>query len=114
VATAERFSRVKYAVASRVTLGASLVELSKQEEAVQHLRRAVADAEQLGHPPSIWTASAALARALERAGDDDAAEEATAVARSRVEGFAAGLSPTRRERFLASPYLEASFTAARR
>jgi class 3 adenylate cyclase/tetratricopeptide (TPR) repeat protein len=113
VETAEKFLRVKYAVASRVTLGNALVSLGRAYEAVEHLRRAVADGHELGHPPSIWKASAAFARALERTGDDSAAEAAARTARETVEAFAAGLSPTRRERFLASPFLDAALAAER-
>jgi class 3 adenylate cyclase/tetratricopeptide (TPR) repeat protein len=109
---AERFRRLKYVAASRVTLGAALVELARAGEAVEHLRRALAESQQLAHPPSIWTAAATLARALERAGDDDGAEAAATLGRGTIATFAGGLSPARRDRFLASPYLEPSITPA--
>jgi len=109
---AERFRRLKYVAASRVTLGAALVELGRAGEAVEHLRRALAESQQLAHPPSIWTAAATLTRALERAGDDDGAEAAATVGRGTIATFAGGLSPARRDRFLASPYLEPSITPA--
>jgi len=109
---ADRFRRPKYVAASRVTLGAALVELGRVGEAVEHLRRALAESQQLAHPPSIWTAAATLARALERADDDDGAEAASTVARGTIATFAGGLSPARRDRFLASPYLEPSITPA--
>jgi tetratricopeptide (TPR) repeat protein len=105
---AERFRRLKYVAASRTTIGAALVELGRGPEAVDALRRALADSQQLAHPPTIWTAASTLSRALERTGDDDAASEAAALARTTLETFAAGLSPERRERFLGSPYLPAA------
>jgi hypothetical protein len=44
---------------------------------------------------------------------DDGADEAHGLARRALDQFAAALSETRRERFLASPYLEAEITLAR-
>ncbi|MGH3133909.1 MAG: AAA family ATPase, partial [Gaiellaceae bacterium] len=108
IETAERYRRLKYVTASRVTFGAALLELGRSDEAVAALRRAVVESQQLRHPPSIWTAAAMLARVLERTGDDAGAHDAATLARSTLDDFAAGLSPPRRERFLASPHLEAS------
>jgi hypothetical protein len=51
-----------------------------------------------------------LARVLERTGDDTGAENANALARTTLDTFAAGLSAGRRERFLASPFLDAALT----
>jgi class 3 adenylate cyclase/tetratricopeptide (TPR) repeat protein len=105
---AESFSRRKYVAASRLTLGRALQALGRTDDAVAALRQALEEAQALSHPPSIWPAAAALAVSLEQAGDDDGAEEAAGVARDTLDAFAAGLSATRRERFLASPYLRAS------
>jgi tetratricopeptide (TPR) repeat protein len=109
---AERFRRLKYVAASRITLGAALLELGRPADALEHFRRALAETQQLAHPPSIWSAAAAFGRALERAGDDDGAEAAATVARRTLATFANDLSPARRERFLASPHLEPSITLA--
>ena len=109
---AERFRRLKYVAASRLTLGAALLELGRSEDAAEHLRRALAESQQLAHPPSIWSAAAILGRALERTGDDEGAEASATEARTTVEAFAKGLSPIRRDLFLASSHLEASLSAA--
>jgi class 3 adenylate cyclase/tetratricopeptide (TPR) repeat protein len=106
IAEAERYPRAKYVQASRRTLGRALHALGQADDAISELRRALQGAEQLAHPPAIWTTAAALARALADAGDDDGANEAAELARRTLDDFAAGLSETRRERFLASPYLE--------
>jgi hypothetical protein len=83
------------------------------DEAIAEFDRALASAQALAHPPSIWTAAAELARARADAGRDDRAQEAAELARSTLGSFAAGLSETRRERFLASPYLEADVAVGR-
>jgi class 3 adenylate cyclase/tetratricopeptide (TPR) repeat protein len=113
IAEAERYPRAKYVQASRLTLGRALHALGQADQAVSELREALEGAEQLGHPPAIWSTAAALARALSDSGDDNAAEEAARLARRTLDDFAAGLSETRRERFLASPYLEADIAAIR-
>ena len=104
---AERFRRLKYVAASRTTLGAALLRLDRPNDAAEQLRQALAESEELSHPPSIWTTAAILAGALDRAGDEDGAEVAAGVARGTVETFARGLSAPRRQRFLAAPHLEA-------
>jgi class 3 adenylate cyclase/tetratricopeptide (TPR) repeat protein len=104
---AKRFRRLKYVAASRTTLGATLLRLDRPHDAGEQLRQALAESENLSHPPSIWAAAAVLAHALGRASDDDGAEAAAGVARSTIETFARGLSVPRRERFLAAPHLEA-------
>jgi tetratricopeptide (TPR) repeat protein len=104
---AKRFGRLKYVATSRTTLGAALLKLDRPHDAAEQLRQALADAEDLSHPPSIWTAAAILARALEQAGDDDGADVAAGNVRRVVETFADGLSVPRRQRFLAAPHLEA-------
>ncbi|HXF98696.1 MAG TPA: adenylate/guanylate cyclase domain-containing protein [Gaiellaceae bacterium] len=112
LAEAERYRRRKYIAASRLVLGQALHAL-RHAQARDELRRALQDAQALGHPPSLWTAATALARALADAGDDEGAEGAAALARETVDAFAAGLSATRRERFLASPHLEAALALSR-
>jgi class 3 adenylate cyclase/tetratricopeptide (TPR) repeat protein len=113
LATAERYRRRKYVQASQLTLGRALAALGRPEEAIAELEGALAGAQALAHPPSIWSAAAALARARLAAGRDDGAEEAAELARTTLDGFVARLSATRRERFLASPYLEADIAVAR-
>ncbi|HXG76555.1 MAG TPA: adenylate/guanylate cyclase domain-containing protein [Gaiellaceae bacterium] len=103
---AQRYQRRKYVAASRALLGRALLELGRAPEAVATLRTALAAAQELRHPQSVWPVAGALARALERAGDDAGAEEALGVARASLDDFAAGLTDDRRARFLASPHLE--------
>jgi len=100
LARAERHARRKYVVASRLTLGSALLGLSRHTEAVQALRRALEDAERLGHPPSIARAAGLLAQALLAARDEDAAGDAYRRARETIESFCAGLSEERHEQFL--------------
>ncbi len=113
LATAERYRRRKYVQASRLSLGRALHELGRIEDALVELGRALPDAQELAHPPTVWSTAVALARARAHAGDDEGAEEANGVARGALDGFAAGLSETRRERFLASSHLEAELATAR-
>jgi tetratricopeptide (TPR) repeat protein len=113
IVEAERYERRKYAQASRATLGRALHALGRPDDAVVELRDAVRRAEELIHPPAVWSSAAALARALADTGDDTAADEAAAAARRALVAFAAGLSETRRERFLASPYVEQEIALAR-
>jgi predicted Zn-dependent protease len=110
VATAERYRRRKYVQASRLSLGRALHNLGRIDEALAELGRALPGAQELAHPPTIWGTAVALARVRAHAGDDDGADEAHGLARGALDQFAAGLSETRRERFLASPYLEAEIT----
>jgi class 3 adenylate cyclase/tetratricopeptide (TPR) repeat protein len=113
IGTAERYRRRKYVQASQLTLGRALGALGRSGEAIAEFERALTSAQTLAHPPSIWTAAAELARARAGAGDDDGAQKAAELARSTLGSFAAGLSETRRERFLASPYLEADVAVGR-
>ena len=113
LATAERYRRRKYVQASRLSLGRALHNLGRVEEALAELGRALPGAQELAHPPTIWSTAVALARVRADADDDDGADEAHGLARRALDQFAAGLSETRRERFLASPYLEAEITLAR-
>ena len=113
ISDAERYRRLKYATASRVTLGAALLELGRHDDAVTTLRLAHADAEQLRHPPTIWRAAAQLAAALAAVGADEAAERAAVSAREAVARFAAGLSEERRARFEQAPQLAEILALAR-
>jgi hypothetical protein len=81
----------------------ALLALGRRGEALEAARRAVADAEQLRHPQSLWRSVAVLSQALAATGDDNGAEEAFNRARTALEAFASGLSPERREPFLAAP-----------
>ena len=113
IAEAERFRRRKYVHASRLTLGRALHALGRTDEAIPELRRAVEGTTELGHPPAIWSTAAALARVLADTADDSGAEEAAGLSRRALDDFAAGLSATRRERFLASPQLASDIAVAR-
>ena len=77
------------------------------------LRQALAEAETLKHPPSVWKSSGKLGGGfVDAVGDDSGAEAASNQARSTVDVFAAGLSEERRERFLAAPQVQ-SFSRSR-
>jgi tetratricopeptide (TPR) repeat protein len=102
---AGRYRRLKYVVASRIVLGLALLELKREAVAGDVLRQALAEAEKLRHPPSIWRAAAGLMRALDAVGDDGGAGDALRRARETIDAFAAGLSEERRERFLGAPEL---------
>jgi class 3 adenylate cyclase len=112
VAFAERYGRLKYEVASRLALGSALLELRQAANAVTELRRAMAGAERLGHPPSRWRTAFALARALVAVGDDAAAQAASVTAGTTVKGFAQRLSQDRKDRFLAAPSVVEILAAA--
>jgi class 3 adenylate cyclase/tetratricopeptide (TPR) repeat protein len=99
---AQKHGRLKYEVVSRAVLGAALLEMG-HPEAVAELRRALAGAERLAHPPSVWRALSLLGRALLARGDDDGAAAALGRAQETVKRFAATLSEERCEHFLAAP-----------
>jgi class 3 adenylate cyclase/tetratricopeptide (TPR) repeat protein len=103
LAFAQRHGRVKYEVASRVALGSALLDLRSVADAVAELRRAMAEAENLGHPPTCWRTASALTRALAAFGDDDGAEVVSLVAAHTVKEFAQSLSEGRRDGFLGAP-----------
>jgi class 3 adenylate cyclase/tetratricopeptide (TPR) repeat protein len=100
LAHADRYGRRKYQAASLLTLGRALLELQRPAKAVVELKKAVALAQRLAHPPSIWQTSSWLARALTAIGDDDGAEEVGAAAGDEIARFARTLSEERRARFL--------------
>jgi tetratricopeptide (TPR) repeat protein len=105
IAIAERYHRLKYAATSRIVFGRALRKAGRTTEAVDALGQALAEADRLKHPPTIWSAAAALAAAHYSAGDDADAEHALARARTEIAAFSAGLSEERRERFLSAPQL---------
>ena len=90
---AQRIGRVKYDVSARIVLGTAQLELGEVAEAVRALRTAADDADRLGHPPARWRASAALARALDAAGDEDGATTASTRAAEIVADFVGTLGP---------------------
>ena len=100
---ARRIGRVKYDVSARMVLGTVQLELGKVSDAVRALRTAADDADRLGHPPTRWRAHAALARALDAAGDDDGATAALRRTEELVTGYASTLTPDHRDALLASP-----------
>ena len=98
--------REKYEVSARIVLGSAHLELGDVTDAVAELRMAVAGADRLGHPPTRWRAHAALARALEAAGDDEAAAEATRMAVAIIRDLVATLSTAHAEQVLGSPAVQ--------
>ena len=65
LATAERYRRRKYVQASRLSLGRALHNLGRIEEALAELGRALPGAQELAHPPTIWS-TASLSRVCAR------------------------------------------------
>jgi tetratricopeptide (TPR) repeat protein len=110
---ARRYRRLKYVVASRTALGEALFHLGQGPAACDVFRQALAEAETLRHPPSLWRAAAGLARTLYALGDDSGAEAAAAKAREEVDAFARGLADERRERFLRAPQVAELLAVAR-
>jgi tetratricopeptide (TPR) repeat protein len=113
LAHAERYGRRKYLATSYLALGRALLDLQRPVEAVIELRRAVALAERLAHPPSIWQTSSWLARALAATGDDDGAARARSAAGDEVRRFAQTLSDARAARFLSAPQVTDILVAGR-
>jgi class 3 adenylate cyclase/tetratricopeptide (TPR) repeat protein len=110
---AQKHGRLKYELASRAVLGAALLEMGRHPEAVTELRRAVAGAERLAHPPSLWRTLNLLGGAMLALGDDDGAAAAFGRAHETVTGFAATLSEERCGLFLAAPGLRQILSAGR-
>jgi predicted Zn-dependent protease len=94
--------RLKYEVASRTVLGSALLAMGKPGEAVAELRRALAGAERLEHPPTLWRAAAELGAASYAAGDDHGAAAAYRKAQATIRSFAEALAPQRRRLLLAA------------
>jgi hypothetical protein len=103
IARGTRHGRAKYVCLSRTLHGRALAALGQAEHAATSLRLAVAEAEALGHPPTLWPALAALADALEPAGAEAEAERVRARARETAVGFADSLSEERRKHALGLP-----------
>ena len=93
-------SRPKYVAAAELVLGAALRATDRPDDAVAPLESALRWARGVPHPPTVWRAAAELGRAHYAAGRDDAAEQAHALARGAVEGFASALSDVHRARLL--------------
>ena len=102
IAHARRVGRLKYEVASRTVLGAALLAMGKPGEAVAELRRALAGAERLRHPPSLWRAAAELGAASYSLGDDHGAAAAYRSAQAAIGSFAEALAPERQQLLLAA------------
>jgi class 3 adenylate cyclase/tetratricopeptide (TPR) repeat protein len=94
--------RLKYSSRSRATLGEALLALGKIEDAAAAFRQALADAERIGHAPSLWPVLFGLARALELLGRESEAEASRSRAQTTIEAFAGSLSEEHRPAFLAS------------
>ena len=94
--------RVKYVAVARRTLGAALMRAGRADEAVRELATAAELADGLGNPAGRWELHGELAAALYRSGDDNGAERHHRIAHDVVEEVAAGLSPSRAEKFLAA------------
>jgi tetratricopeptide (TPR) repeat protein len=100
IALALRPGRVKYACWSRLVLGRALLQMNRAAEAEQAFRGARADAERLGHAPSVWPALAGVADSLRTLGRDAEADEASALASRTIHDFAGTLTQERRSRLL--------------
>jgi tetratricopeptide (TPR) repeat protein len=97
IARGARHGRAKYVCLSRTVHGRALAELGRAEDAATSLRNAMAEAEALGHPPTLWAALSAQAVALEHAGAEAEAERIRARARQAAVGFADSLSEEHRK-----------------
>jgi tetratricopeptide (TPR) repeat protein len=100
-------SRRKYETAARLVLGTALLQMKEPHRAEAELRAALAGAERLTHPPTLWRAWWSLSQALARTGDDRGAGEAYVKAVGTLRAFAGHLAPERAERLLgAAPVKE--------
>jgi tetratricopeptide (TPR) repeat protein len=93
-------SRRKYETAARLVLGRALLQMKVHDTAEAELRAALAGAERLTHPPTLWLAWWSLGEALARTGDDRGAGEAYVKAVGTLQAFAGRLAPERAERLL--------------
>jgi class 3 adenylate cyclase/tetratricopeptide (TPR) repeat protein len=93
-------SRRKYETAARLVLGRALLQMKEHSRAEAELRVALAGAERLIHPPTLWRAWWSLSEALARTGDDRGAGEASVKAVGILREFAGRLAPERAERLL--------------
>jgi len=107
IEVAAGIGREKYDVSARIVLGSAELELGHPADATKELRQAVEGADRLVHPPTRWRAYAALARASEALGDDEAADDASRTAGAIIDAFSATLSSEHAERLLGSPAVEA-------
>jgi tetratricopeptide (TPR) repeat protein len=93
-------SRRKYETAARLVLGRALLQMNEHHRAEAELRAALAGAEGLSHPPTLWRAWWSLSQALVRTGDDRGAGEAHEKAVGTLRAFAGRLASERAERLL--------------
>jgi class 3 adenylate cyclase/tetratricopeptide (TPR) repeat protein/ABC-type oligopeptide transport system ATPase subunit len=93
-------SRRKYETAARLVLGRALLQMKQHDQAVAELRAALAGAERLIHPPTVWRAWSSLSEALAQTADDRGAGEAYEKAVGTLRAFAGRLAPERAERLL--------------
>ena len=93
-------SRRKYETAARLVLGRALLQMNEHDRAETELRAALAGAERLIHPHTVWRAWWSLSEALARTGDDRGAGEAYDKAVGTLRAFAGRLAPERAERLL--------------
>jgi tetratricopeptide (TPR) repeat protein len=98
--------REKYEVSARIVLGSAHLDLGDVSDATTELRMAVGAADRLGHPPTRWRAHAALARALDAAGDDEAAGETNRMGAAIIKAFVATLRSEHADRLLRSPAVQ--------
>ena len=88
-------SRRKYETAARLVLGRALLQMKMHDTAEAELRAALAGAERLTHPPTLWRAWWSLSEALARTGDDRGAEETYVNAVGTLQAFAGRLAHER-------------------
>jgi hypothetical protein len=74
--------------------------MNEHDRAETELRAALAGAERLIHPHTVWRAWWSLSEALARTGDDRGAGEAYDKAVGTLRAFAGRLAPERAERLL--------------
>jgi class 3 adenylate cyclase/tetratricopeptide (TPR) repeat protein len=100
---ARRTRRRKYEARSLTLLGQALARLGRREESLEHVRAAVALADELVGPPARWHAQAALGEVAYALGDDDTAAAAYAAAADLIGTFAQTLGPEHAATLLAAP-----------
>jgi len=105
-------SRRKYETAARLVLGKALLQMKNHDQAEAELRAALAGAQRLIHPPTVWRAWWNLSEALARTGDDQGAGEAYEKAVGTLRAFAGRLAPERAERLLGADPIKEILTSA--
>ena len=95
--------RGKYEASARTTLARALLGMKEMEAAEQQARLAVAGAEKVKHPKTLWQVLDVLAAVLAATGREQEAADALARAAGVITSFADGLAEQRRARFLGDP-----------